>query len=207
MSDLAPITGLSPVVVQDTPDKERAVNVRFRLLALKRGVVEQFLEFAALIKEAKEQEYHIIYGFGDFGEWSLQELEISERQAYYMIQVINGANALGIPLDDLKKLRVSQLKEIFSLDAEQYAEQIKELVASGVDMTVEATKDKVMALKAEREGLEPMAMFTIKVPLSARAVIRQAIDKVKVIDGDMSDGRALELICGDYIGGEYWKEK
>ena len=56
--------------------------------------------------------------------------------------------------------------------------------------------------KIEGGNGEPTLTFKIKVSKDQLQVIREAINKLQQAEGeDVKDGRALELICGDFLGG------
>lgn len=186
----------------------RAVIVREALVELKDQVQSNVIEQAYLLKEAYDNAYYKVLGSTSFGEWIEEQidLDMSERSAWYLVNVARKAEELGISKDSLKASKISKLKEIFSLDPTDYGEDTKRLVESSASITLEQVKDKV----AEIQGQEPVTYMTLRIPRSVReGVINDAFELARrnygsVVgeDGqarDISNSRCLELICAEYI--------
>lgn len=74
-------------------------------------------------------------------------------------------------------------------------EEMKELVKFGWDHYKKNDKET----NVNTENIEKMVTFAVRVKQDQIQVINRAIDLIKQEEGDMSEGRALELICADYL--------
>src|SRR6185437_6425653 len=120
-----------------TVSNERAAEVLAKISAIKDGITETAFELGDLLSEVRKNEYHSVWGFPSFGEWLGQSgLDMSERTAYYLVKIVDTSKALGISRDQLKAVKMSKLKAIFTLDANEHAEEIKALVAQGETKTL-----------------------------------------------------------------------
>lgn len=188
---------------------DRAKEVFSTIKGIKTHLSDNLLTLGELLSEARGNGYAELMGYDSFGTYlEATELDMSERQAYYLIKIIDNSKALGIGRDQLKASKMSKLKEIFSLDPNAHADQIKQLVAESADSKLEEVKAAVERIRSDGQT-EPTTWRNFRVTESQAQVINQAIDQVKEDYGDVingstgeievvSDSRALELICVEY---------
>jgi hypothetical protein len=189
---------------------ERAKEVTALVKDVKANLVDNLLYLGELLSEAKANSYAEMLGFSSFAEWlDSSGLDMSERQAYYLIKIIDNAKTLGIEKQSLSESKMSSLKEIFSLDPVTHAEQIKELVAKSPEMKLNQVRDEVESIKSG-SGLEPTTWLNFRVTDTQALVIRQALGMAGMQYGQLvnpdtqevteaSNGTLLaDVICTTY---------
>lgn len=173
-------------------------------------MVGNMLYLGDLLSEAKQENYAHQWGFNNFDEWLKSSgLEVGRSTAYYLIKIVNKSRELGIPREQLLKSKISHLKEIFSLPIER-GEEIKQLVSNSPEMSLGEVSEAVANVRVE-QGLERMVWRNFRVTEdAAREIIDPAIERCKSEHGstvdsstgeivDISDGKALMLICADFL--------
>lgn len=183
----------------------RIAEVVEQLKKVSSTVEDGFFDMCDLLQEAHDHEYHLHLGFVRFTDWveaESSQLDISARQATYCVNIANKAMRLNVDRPTMKRVKVSKLKEIFSLDPDEHSSAMQELLASAETMTLDEVKAKVRLLKMEA-GHEEMVFMTLKFPASAKPIIEGAFEQCKSKLGDYdgkepSNGRALELICQEW---------
>jgi hypothetical protein len=187
-------------------NEARAKTVRVQIESLKNNLAEGRWELAALLSEARLKAFHHSWGFSDFDEYIDQSnFDVGSREARYLIRANDVSLQLGISRDQLKRVAVSKVKEIFSLEADSHAETIKLLLDEAVDLSLEEVRQRVRELK----GTDPETELTwLNLQMLRRAkeeVVLPALAKVKLEfgptmgDEEISDGRALEMLCADKL--------
>jgi hypothetical protein len=187
----------------------RAKEVFTTIKGIKTHLSDNLLTLGELLSEARSNGYAELMGYDSFGSYlEATELDMSERQAYYLIKIIDNSRTLGITRDELKASKMSKLKEIFSLDPAVHGNDIKQLVAESADSKLEEVKAAVERIRSDGKT-EATTWRNFRVTESQAQVIDQAIEQVKEDYGDVvngstgeienvSDSRAFELICIEY---------
>ncbi len=210
MSQLA-VAPLDPQVLTPGTPEHRASEVLEQINNIREGLVDGMFDLAELLSEARENNFNKQWGYARFGDWveNGSGLDMSERTAYYLINIVNSAKSLGIKREELLKAKMSKLKEIFTLDAKTHGEEIKRLVSAAATSSLEQIRTMVQQAKVG-VGIEPMVFVTFKIPQSVRDnVIRPAFELVRkqygsVVDPatqavrDLSEGTCFEYICVAY---------
>jgi hypothetical protein len=188
----------------------RAHEVREQINQLKSNMLENMLDLGELLAESRDNDYPAHWGFSTFEDWLLNsDLEMGKRTAYYLMKIVDTSRALGIPREELKKSKISKLKEIFVLDAKTHAAEIKQLVADSSTQSLDEVRERVGTIR-EKHGHEPLTWRNFRVTASQAEIIDQAVERARneyghTIDGDtgelldISDSKALEIICADFI--------
>lgn len=184
----------------------RQSDVLNAILEIKSSLIERSLELGALLIEAKENDYHLAWGHPTFRSWLEHDsgLDMSERQAYYLMAVVKRSNELGIPQETLRKVKLSKLKVIMSLPAETDPQTIIDLVNEAENASLETVKDVAATLSGSEHVYK-----TFKLPKEfADDVYRVAVEGCRRQAGsdtrddgsvsDISESRCLELIYGDF---------
>ena len=174
---------------------------------IKRGIEENGLDGFIWVrwkeKKGKEQTYEVVDG--------MQRYTACKELGYTRIPIYD--------FEDIS-LRKAQQKTLWfqaqvPFDEIKLSELLADIIKSGENVNVPYTEEQMQnylkladfdwdAYNSEKPNDdEGGAGKTIKVTDDQYAVIADAIDKVKT-DSDekrISDGRALELICADFLGG------
>lgn len=193
--------------------RERITEVLSQLQGLKSNIVSSSLIMGDLLLEVKQNNYHIIAGYSDFQSWlDASRLDIKISQAYYLMRIVSKANALDIPRSQLEACNITALKEIASLDVDKQADEIRTLVEEAAGASGSEVENKVNAIKVAN-GQEIYTLKGFRIPNSVlEGVVEPAIEQVRMqygqtIDGEtgeyieISDGKALEMICADFLAG------
>lgn len=185
-------------------DKAAAETALYEIKLITNQLEWSFIDLCFKLHDAREKGHHLECGYPKFTDWiDAANLSISGRQAYYYLNIADKALQLGIDADALKQVRISKLKEIFTLNPGEHGKQMKELVAEGATASLAGIKDAVNYLKGGPS--EAPKFVTYKVSLSAQEVIEAAIQTAKAmnpsgdIDYEMSTGQALEIICAEFM--------
>jgi len=198
------------VTSSETDLDVRAVEVLEQIGRIKTNLHEGLFDLAELLAEARSKSFHVNWGFARFGDWVEQGsgLDIAARTAYYLICIVEKGKLLGIPRNQLRAVKMSKLKEIFSLDAGTNGETIKQLVGQGQSLSLDEVRNAVNQVKTGA-GLEPLVYMTVKLPKSVKQIVDDAFEIVRRNYGDklneygepfdLSDSGCLELICAEYL--------
>jgi len=189
-----------------SPKEARATVVRTKLVKLSASIEDGFFDICELLAEAQQHDYHHVWGFERFQDWieTASGLDMSGRQAFYMIQIANRAKQLGLTRDQLKLIKISKLKQIFSLDPDQFAAEIKALIEEAPGLSLDEVTNRVRALKGQSEQI----FMTIKVERSIKDTIDRALELAKRNYGsvmlghdatDISTSQCMELLCVSYV--------
>jgi len=190
--------------------ENRAVAVLNEIEVIKKNVVENVFRLGELLSEIRNSAIYQYWGFDNFGKWVEKSgLDMSERQAFYLIRIIENAKTLGIDSNNLKKVKLSKLKEIFTLDPAKDAKEIEFLIEKGKTESLDAIREQVQAIQ-NGPGEDTYTYLNLKISKKAKQeIIDPAIEiarreygsTVNLETGDPVDislGRAIELICADY---------
>lgn len=212
------MSGADVVIVKDaqviTPgsNEERALEVQERIEGLRHNLLEGMFDLAELLAETRRNEYYRVWGYTNFGQWVEEGsgLDMSERTAFYLINIIEGAKELGIPREQLLVARISKLKDIFSLDRKKHGDKIRALVEKAGDCDLNDIREEVHRIKSGDEALEPYVFITLKIPKSVKEhtvdsafeIVRRQNGNVQNEQGEvieLSDGKCLEYVCQAYL--------
>jgi hypothetical protein len=189
---------------------DRAEAVRLKLREAREQAESSFMDMCDLLMEAKAEGYHRIWGYAEFGQWIEEgsDLDMSARQAYYMINIARTVQKLGLSREQVKEIKISKLKEIFSLDSKTQQEEIKALVAAAPDQSLEEIKAHVRNVKTQA-GEEPPQYVTYKIDSNIKQTVDEAFALARLNYGDtmgqdgepaeISNSKALELVCVCYL--------
>lgn len=190
-------------IVIQASDKytDRAKEVNDSLIKASSNAEDAIFDICDLLREAHEHQYHINLGYTRFDEWiNDSPFDMSPRQALYLVTISNKAEYLNVSRDTMKAVKISKLKEIFSLNESEFSNEINALLEKAPSMSFEDVKAEVKALKQGSSLQEPMEFITIKIPASAKQLISQALQKANSESGkELSLGTALEYICAEYV--------
>jgi len=191
---------------------------------IRKSVAKDFLKLADLLIEFTEGGYHLSQGYSKFGEWlAVSGLDLSERAAYYLMQISKMGKVLGIPRRELEKMKLSKLREISRIDFDKPSEQRKILKLlekitpdkDGNEMSLDDVREsvaKIIGGGEDTDDIDVMVYITIRIPKSVKEnTIEPALEAAKSAYGDtinkegepieISPGKAFECICADYLAG------
>jgi hypothetical protein len=192
--------------------EQRAVQVTDEVRQIKLHLAKSLLYLGQLLSEARSNNYPEMLGFSSFGDWLKDSgLDMSERQAYYLIKIVDNAQSLGITQEQLEASKMSKLKEIFTLDPATQGDRIRDLVSASQELTLEEVRHEVNSLRSE-VGLEPTSWMNFRVTDSQLTAIKFAIEQAQLDYGqnvsetgdvtEASNGTLLsDVICQGYLTG------
>lgn len=189
----------------------RATQVTEEVRQIKSHLAKSLLYLGQLLSEARSNNYPEMLGFSSFGEWLEDSgLDMSERQAYYLIKIVDNAKALDIPSEQLEGAKMSKLKEIFALDPSTHGDDIKRLLTASTTMKLEDVRHSVNELRSG-VGLEPTSWMNFRVTDSQLAHIHHALEQARMEYGqnenpdtnevtEAPNGTLLaDVICNGYL--------
>lgn len=192
------------IVIQESAQHARAIEVREQLKKLTSALEDSFFDTCDLLLEAHDNQYFLDLGFSTFNNWvEGSNLGMSSREARYYVNIASKALRLNVDRPTMKAIKISKLKEIFSLDPDEHREAMEELLKMAASMSLDQVKAEVRKLKLDA-GEEESFFMTIKGPVSAKVVIDMALENAKkqgAFEDDAPNGRLLELVCAEFNSG------
>lgn len=191
-------------------------DIELRLSNTKAGVLDNLFDLAELLSEIRANKYYRILNGGatSFEKWvdDHADLDMSARQAFFLVSINDKSKQLGISREELKAARITKLKDIFSLDTTKHAAEIKQLVKDAPDLSYEVVANRVAALKSVSGESEQYVYLTFKVPVSVKTLVHDTFERVRSQFGDsvnpetgelteLSPSRCLELVCANFFAG------
>ena len=206
-------------VIVGEAEAGRATQVRRTINKLISTANSSTFDLAELLFEAKSKNFYAGWGFESFSKYA-KSLEIKYTKSYYLVRVVENMKAAGLeravyePVG-LGKLRIiSRLKPDTEYNGTPVSLLIRELTLKATDMSLEEVQFEVDTILGLTED-ESMVWLNIRCKKSAREdVIKPALALAKKhlgtkpadgIEGeegqqkDESDGRALEMICANFL--------
>lgn len=200
------------LVSNQSVQDQRANAVKTELESLVSKTEDATFDLADLLWEARTNSYHQAFGFARFSDWVelTPSFDMSARQASYLVNIADKALRLEVDRATMKRIKITKLKEIFSLDPDIHHDEMLSLIDEAEAMSLEEVKSRVRALKSQA-GEETMLFMTIKFPASAKEVIDIAFEKYRRLIGTLQDkygeqvdppnGTVLERMCADIAAG------
>lgn len=215
---------MADTIIVGEVEAGRASLVRRQINKLISTANSSTFDLAELLFEAKTKNFYAGWGFESFSRYA-KSLEIKYTKSYYLVRVVENMKAAGLERPQyepvgLGKLRViSRLKPDTEYNGVPVSLLIRELTLKAIDMSLEEVQfevDTIMGLTAD----ESLVWLNIRCKKSAREdVIKPALalakkhlgtkpaDGVEGEEGqqkDESDGRALEMICANFLADPNW---
>jgi hypothetical protein len=194
----------------------RATTVRRAINKLVASSSSLTFDLADLLFEAKSKLYYTGWGFESFSKYA-KSLALKYTKSYYLVKIKENMLAAGLEREQyepvgLTKLRIiSRLKPETEFNGTPVNLLIRELTLKAEGMTPEEVQYEVDTIMGLTED-ESMVWLNLKVKKLAREnVIKPAMEKAKKHIGttpspdeegqhvDSSDGRAIELICANFL--------
>lgn len=197
------------VVVEESIQDMRAKTVKSQLETLQGKTEDNIFDVCDLLMEAQDNEYHRTFGFANFMDWveMNKDFGLTRQVARYYIVIARKSLHFNLDRPTMKRIKISKLREIFRLDVDEHAEEIKTLLAEAEALTLDEVKAKVRSV-LQGDGVEDMVFMTIKFPQSAKQVIDDAFERCRQVNGnyeqagevvEISNGTVLERICLDFL--------
>lgn len=196
--------------LQHNTEINRAAEVTRELAQITIDTKNAFFTACELLLEAYENEYHKHYGFDRFRDWIEQsDFDLGYRQAYYYVAIGKAARKLGLDKKALAETKMSNLKEILSLDPEMHEPVIRGLLAEANELTVEEVKAKVREAK-HKKGEEVYVHYNFKLEETVKEIVEEAFELARKLNGsivdevtgevkEISNSRCLEFICASFL--------
>jgi hypothetical protein len=179
-------------------------------------------DLAALLHEARENNYPTAWGFSSLADYASQELGLKQRKSEYLTRIMRVTKAVGLTRPQFEPCGVSKLREITRLDpegtfwnkdehvSEDLAEHIVRLILDSDKMNVEQVKEEVARLKGQ-VGKDRRVIRSYSTDVTTwTLVISAAIEKARKYLGskgrdeetgnavEYSEGACYECICAAF---------
>lgn len=198
-----------------------ASKVKKQLENLIKSLNRSTFDVADLLWAVKKNHFYAQYGFDTMKEY-VNHLDLKQRKAQYLTRISEVMEIVDIPRETYEPVGISKLREITSLDTETdytnpktgevaaMKDIIRGLVIDAPQKDLTEIKEYVKVLKG-LTGENELVFLNFCVKKTVRDdVINVALDLAKANIGstgkdedgnatDASDGRALELLCADYL--------
>jgi len=203
-------------VITGEVEAGRAATVRRAINKIVGQVNSNTFDLAELLHEAKAKLYYTGWGFDSFSKYA-KSLAIKYTKSYYLVRVVENMTAAGLTREQyepvgMTKLRmISRLKPDTEFKGTPVSLLIRELTLRAPELRPEEVQYEVDTIMGLTED-ESMVWWNVKLKKLAREnVIVPAISRMKKFIGsqpseedegqqaEASDGRALELICANFL--------
>lgn len=196
-------------LISPDPIYLRAEACSEQIKRLGNNLVVSSLALGRLLREFRDNHYASALGYGRFGDWveEASGLDMSERNAYDLIAVVEKSTLFGITDEQLHAVKLSKLKSIFSLPADTDPEVVKGLLQEAETKPLSQVQREVgklkgqefvmVMLKLERETYDNTFLMAIE---KARRVYGNTMG----VDGELADisvSRCVEMWAAEYING------
>ena len=203
-------------------EASRSSHVMQELEKRCKGIEKDTFDIADLLAEVREHKYYEGWNYESFGAYVTAVLGMKERQAQYLVRIVQVSAFLGLPRSRYEHLGITKVREIFSLDPkgffvnqelaqnEPLCDHILRLIEEAPQMSVVEVKEEVKRLKG-LDGENSLVWCRAQMGKQAKAeVYDRALELCKMklgsagrdSDGnaiEYSDGAALEAICQDFL--------
>lgn len=204
-----------PAAIVGEAEAGQASKVRKQLQSLIKGVNTSTFDIMDLLHEIKSKKYYSPR-YATFIDYA-KTLDMKVTKAYYLVRIKENMLLASIHRDTYEPIGIAKLRVIASIDLIDSENKVKQDAAAKVNEIIDtATVTDAAEIKSAVDvynghvGEEAFEWLNIKIKKSAKAVVRQALDLIKAqlgstgvdADGkskDASDGRALELLAGDFL--------
>lgn len=203
----------------------RSAKVRKQLESLNLLLVGSTFDVAELLAEVKAGNYYGDWGYQSFQDYVETMMDMKLSKARYLVTIINTSKKLNIPRTDYESIKITKLREIFSLrpfDEDgnvafgiatklPIAEHIKELLGKAKSMSLKEVVSEVSRINGHVGDDELVFIPAIKVTkscrdnviLPAREMARNKLGSMaKDAEGDAqeySDSACEEIIHADFL--------
>jgi hypothetical protein len=200
----------------------QATKVLAQIYDIIKDTNKHTFDLGELLYEAKKNKYFLKLGFDTFGDYG-KSLDLKITKLYYLAKIAETMEGAGVSRVEYEPVGTAKLRLIAKINlfdkegnAVMYgdltmAECVKGLVEKAKDLSLEEVQQVVEKLRG-KTGDDAIVWLNIGVTKAAREIVRQAIELMKLNIGtvaqdedgkhvDASDGRAIELICADYLSG------
>jgi len=207
---------MDDIVMIGEQEAGRATIVKRAINKLVEATNTSTFDLAELLFEAKAKLYFTGWGFESFSKYA-RSLALKYTKSYYLVRIVENMKAAGLERKQyepvgLTKLRmISRLKPETEFQGTPVSLLIRELTLKAEGMSPEEVQYEVDTIMGLTED-ESMVWWNVKMKKLAREnVVRPAIEKAKKHIGtlpseddptqhvDAKDGRALELICANFL--------
>lgn len=207
--------GADTVIIGEA-EAGRAASVRRQINKLINQSNVWTFDLAELLYEAKSKLYFTGWGFDSFSKYA-KSLDIKYSKGYYLVRIVENMIAAGLTRPEYEPVGLAKLRIIARLKPEtEYKGTpvsllIRELTLKAGQMSLEEVQLEVDTIMGMTED-ESMVWWNVKVKKLAREnVIIPAIARMKKFIGtqpseedegqqaEVSDGRALEMICANFL--------
>lgn len=204
-----------PAAIVGEAEAGQASKVRKQLQSLIKGVNTSTFDIMDLLHEIKSKKYYSPR-YATFIDYA-KTLDMKVTKAYYLVRIKENMLLASIHRNTYEPIGIAKLRVIASIDLIDSENKVKQDAAAKVNEIIDtATVTDAAEIKSAVDvynghvGEEAFEWLNIKIKKSAKAVVRQALDLIKAqlgstgvdADGkskDASDGRALELLAGDFL--------
>lgn len=181
----------------------RAVAVAERLVEIRTEISSRFIEMGRLVLEAQRDNHARELGYPNFEAYVEDRLDMSYRKARYLAECVNVfLTELQIPQEEVERLGWTRAKELIPVIRNGTTENAMEWIGrvDGMKTTdINLAVRQAQAPAGQAEVLKKYEPMGIGVFDDEREIIERAIELSKLEGATDRAGRALMLICADYV--------
>lgn len=179
------------------------INKRSRIRELVEMIEESWFEFSILISDIYYDEMYKTWGYEEFADYVVGELNISYKVAILKVTMGKVIKSLGLKKDRIAKMGWTKFKELsLLLNEGMSAKQVDEYIEKAKEMSFRELQDFV---KAERLKLEGRGEASRKITMvfrlfdEAASVVEEALKESMELIRVGNENAALEYICQEWL--------
>ncbi len=173
-----------------------AQEVRAEIQRLKGEVDARYRRLGVLLKEVREKELYLEYGFASFEEWVRVELGFQERKARYLVSLVEGFERAGVTEEEAATIEQSKAAAIAPVLTTENKEEWLEKARTLDTRTLKREVAKAQGRPVSDEPLRPwgVALFP-----DQRETVETAMRLAGLAAGTDTRGVMLVTICQEFI--------
>jgi len=211
----------TPQVIVGEAIAGRSAQVRRNLMTMVSNLSTNTFDLAALLYEAKENNYATAWGFNSLADYAETELGLKKRKSEYLTRIMRVTKAVGLTRPQFEPCGVTKLREITRLDpegtfwnkyehvSEELSDHIVRLILDHDKLNVQQTKDEVARLLGQ-VGKDQRVVRSYSTDITTwQNVIDVAIERARRWLGskrrdeegnarEYSEGECYECICAAF---------
>jgi hypothetical protein len=192
----------SKTVLKNAPqtvDIQRSGRIRGAILNCKGQIEKGYVEIVALLYETYINEYFLDWGFKDFTDYALQELEIRYQKAMFFVTIGEMLAKNELSIDRLNGISWCKVKEIATVLNEENKDRWLKLAEHSSCREVMDLVRKEKIRLGQLENKPRVTKLRLKMSEAEASVIMAGIDAAKRLTNSENETVALEMIISDWL--------
>lgn len=206
------VAKVSKVQMTKPPEDVEHVEVRQRVLDLRRKTEESYWELSIGLHEVYEGSHYIAWGYTSWKEYVSQELEFQPRKAQYLVQIQEWFGKMKPAVQGwIRSLGWTKAKELVGkVNNENYTDWKRKLDGKSYKQMMDILEPPEDAPAPQLspggrapadDGTDNFTRLSFQLAPAQLQNVHDALNKAQQMAESDKPGNALDLICTDFISG------